>query len=727
MDVSEDTPDWLMSGYQPMSLPLYDSQSLEAEIADVLAWPDRSHQEVTDAASRAMDTPLHTEMLFGGGGAQPAPSPQQLRQEHEEAHGQAQQVPGGGAPWPLPLSLPGSRPNPAEVSHYMNRLNEMNGGTGDPQQPALYQQQPQQQQWQQQSYGQGQVPGFAGVGGGAQLDPLSMARQAQQAPMPPPYEQYQMQQQRQAAQQQQQQPQQQQQQWQQQQSQQQQTSMLADSGGMFPLLDFSGAAGGPAVSTTMYGLPNASALLGRDSANSGSSSGIHDPAAPGVQSAVGPTGGAGMPTIASSASRGGQANNSGEFGDVDDLEPERGEDRAQKIKEKNRRAQQRFRERQRARLHESQERAEALKAGLTQLRIEHDLLVARNTMLERFKAVRQTEERENAQAARLPALLGGDSQAEGSAESNVVVETAKKAAAAAAAESSGPTAAAAAAVASATVAAAAAGPAPTTDPPAAGGAAGESSGLVLTVRDGQHVTLSTEQIRKMHWQQHAKIWKEYVSRLAELLVEARSDPDTDAGRRAAVLVREAVTLAANVSIHNPRGYRTWHCNRMETANSPPEMPTREFWYSRMRSLKMPEEQRVGMRQLRRLYLGRLGDVLRKRQAIAAQMRPSTATFDGGRASIQEYLKVVDITEQLQANLVEEHKLLQMLMINITFRIGRPLQAASLIVQSYPFPPDMLAVINCLAEDEGDPSASDLLAMGYEKAVGLQKTSSKNLN
>lgn len=42
-----------------------------------------------------------------------------------------------------------------------------------------------------------------------------------------------------------------------------------------------------------------------------------------------------------------------------------------------------------------------------------------------------------------------------------------------------------------------------------------------------------------------------------------------------------MTLAANVSIHNPRGYRTWHCNRMETANSPPEMPTREFWYSRM--------------------------------------------------------------------------------------------------------------------------------------------------
>jgi hypothetical protein len=51
--------------------------------------------------------------------------------------------------------------------------------------------------------------------------------------------------------------------------------------------------------------------------------------------------------------------------------------------------------------------------------------------------------------------------------------------------------------------------------------------------------------------------QEYVCRLAELLVEARSDPDTAAGKRAAVLVREAVTLAATISIHNPLGYRTW--------------------------------------------------------------------------------------------------------------------------------------------------------------------------
>lgn len=47
MEGPEDLPDCLLSGLPSISsLPLYDSQSLEAEIADVLAWPDRSHEEV---------------------------------------------------------------------------------------------------------------------------------------------------------------------------------------------------------------------------------------------------------------------------------------------------------------------------------------------------------------------------------------------------------------------------------------------------------------------------------------------------------------------------------------------------------------------------------------------------------------------------------------------------------------------------------------------------------
>ena len=40
-----------------------------------------------------------------------------------------------------------------------------------------------------------------------------------------------------------------------------------------------------------------------------------------------------------------------------------------------------------------------------------------------------------------------------------------------------------------------------------------------------------------------------------------------------------------------------------------------------------------------------------------------------------------------------------------------MQCAILMVQAYPMAVDLLAVMNCLAEDAGEPSAGDLMA-GY---------------
>ena len=47
-----------------------------------------------------------------------------------------------------------------------------------------------------------------------------------------------------------------------------------------------------------------------------------------------------------------------------------------------------------------------------------------------------------------------------------------------------------------------------------------------------------------------------------------------------------------------------------------------------------------------------------------------------------------------------------------------LSADAAVAQSYPWSPDLLSIMNCMAEEEGDPPAADLLAMGYHAAVGL---------
>ena len=63
--------------------------------------------------------------------------------------------------------------------------------------------------------------------------------------------------------------------------------------------------------------------------------------------------------------------------------------------------------------------------------------------------------------------------------------------------------------------------------------------------------------------------------------------------------------------------------------------------------------------------------------------------------------------------------MMMFNVNITQRIGNPMQAANVIVQSYPWAPDILSIMNCLAEDLGDPPAAELLEMGFQAAGSFQ--------
>ena len=43
------------------------------------------------------------------------------------------------------------------------------------------------------------------------------------------------------------------------------------------------------------------------------------------------------------------------------------------------------------------------------------------------------------------------------------------------------------------------------------------------------------------------------------------------------------------------------------------------------------------------------------------------------------------------------------------QVLEPVQCAKLIVQAFPFPPDLLSVISTLVKEAGEPAAVDLLA------------------
>ncbi len=50
------------------------------------------------------------------------------------------------------------------------------------------------------------------------------------------------------------------------------------------------------------------------------------------------------------------------------------------------------------------------------------------------------------------------------------------------------------------------------------------------------------------------------------------------------------------------------------------------------------------------------------------------------------------------------------------QILQPVQGGSLIVQAYPFPPDLLSVIARLAEEAGEPPARDIMKAAAQQTA-----------
>ena len=53
------------------------------------------------------------------------------------------------------------------------------------------------------------------------------------------------------------------------------------------------------------------------------------------------------------------------------------------------------------------------------------------------------------------------------------------------------------------------------------------------------------------------------------------------------------------------------------------------------------------------------------------------------------------------------------------QVLQPTQVARLVVQSYPFRPDLLQIMTLIAEDDGEPPIAELLAAGCTPDAGVQ--------
>ncbi|DBB18205.1 TPA: hypothetical protein ACH3X3_003175 [Trebouxia sp. C0006] len=126
--------------------------------------------------------------------------------------------------------------------------------------------------------------------------------------------------------------------------------------------------------------------------------------------------------------------------------------------------------------------------------------------------------------------------------------------------------------------------------------------------------------------------------------------------------------------------------------------------------------------IRRNYLQQLALISRRRQQLLQQLQAAPGALSTGIADLaSNHLTVDNFTQQLQELLAEEHTAYMMYLRKVGHEISTVRQAAIAIVHAFPYLADLIAVVDALAEEEGQPSGEAFkVAADASEAVSIQE-------
>lgn len=349
--------------------------------------------------------------------------------------------------------------------------------------------------------------------------------------------------------------------------------------------------------------------------------------------------------------------------------PDKKAKRTLALQEKNRRAQRRFRERQKARTSELETKVAELQQRIQNLTVENANLESRNNILEKLVAMRDDKINR----------MRCTQQSKGSADQ--------------------------------------------------GFAADFEELLTLTVKgEGAELVLSSEDLKKMSHEELAALWNEYVIKLGHYLMQAGPNNTGPAAAQVEALADEVCKLVMRVSLLNPCTAKLLgvtevakpgepHVKRVPQSNLAPGINNYEMWPGIIRCMDLTKQQKSEMRQLRRLYMHKMTKIMEQRREISAVLMASIPAGGEGREIALEYLRAHDQIDKLKANLRDEHTLVLDFVATLLAHILSKHQVAKAIVNAYPWSPDCLSICTWVAAEAGE---SDAVAFVTRSSAFVQK-------
>lgn len=325
------------------------------------------------------------------------------------------------------------------------------------------------------------------------------------------------------------------------------------------------------------------------------------------------------------------------------------------VQEKDRRAQKRFRERQKAKMKDMTEQLDEINAELDKLKVENDSLRNRNSILEKVLSLRNDHIR----------MLQDDQHVFDLGrqyyDNSILLKDEKM-------------------------------------------IAGDASDARDDC-DWSMVSSDPSAIKSMSPAKMVSFWKAIVRDLGNILVKYDNLPESDTETKQKTMEQLCETLdvggqiCMQTAVLHPTNMQYLIASTLDGGASGTSPSDRSFWASVVASMHLTDEQESQVVALRDIFVSRMGSILGAREGILKNLR-SVAVPDrlvALQSVISETLRVNEATQALKSNLQEEH-LCGMEFIGTVFKtIFTPLQKARAIVQAYPFYPDVYQISSIIAE------------------------------
>ncbi|KAK9809720.1 hypothetical protein WJX73_010052 [Symbiochloris irregularis] len=142
----------------------------------------------------------------------------------------------------------------------------------------------------------------------------------------------------------------------------------------------------------------------------------------------------------------------------------------------------------------------------------------------------------------------------------------------------------------------------------------DSGSFNLVTGNGRCYTFDDHVVQKMDAQRIALLWEEIVTYMGELLVAAKGDPNSPGGKLLAEATFSTIRLIARISTQNWRLKYAWLCQRAGTPSLTSGQPSFD-WPAILNAMQLQQWQIDRILALRREYLASLAAILNERQEV----------------------------------------------------------------------------------------------------------------